>query len=51
MQGGTEDLRDEFTRWIDALLITTAAVPDYLERRLVAAFDEVVKEMPGIADG
>jgi uncharacterized protein (DUF697 family) len=49
--GGGEDLRDEFTRWIDALLITTAAVPDYLERRLTAAFDEVVKEMPGIADG
>lgn len=36
-----EDLRDEFTRWTDALLLTGAAIPDYLERRLDAAFDEI----------
>lgn len=48
---GVEDLRDEFTRWVDALVITTASVPSYLERRLLAAFDEVVAEMPGLRDG
>ncbi|APR84003.1 Hypothetical protein A7982_09352 [Minicystis rosea] len=48
---GVEDLRDEFTRWIDALLITSASVPSYLERRLEAAFDEVVSEMPGLRNG
>jgi uncharacterized protein (DUF697 family) len=47
---GVEDLRDEFTRWIDALLLTSAAVPSYLERRLEAAFDEIVAEMPGLRD-
>ena len=51
MAEGVEDLRDEFTRWIDAFLLTTAAVPSYLERRLEAAFDEVVAEMPGLRDG
>ncbi|MFT3773899.1 MAG: hypothetical protein QM820_51680 [Minicystis sp.] len=51
MNEGVEDLRDEFTRWIDALLLTSAAVPSYLERRLEAAFDEVVAEMPGLRDG
>jgi hypothetical protein len=48
---GVEDLRDEFTRWIDALLLTSAAVPSYLERRLTAAFDEIVAESPGMQDG
>ena len=48
---GVEDLRDEFTRWIDALLLTSAAVPSYLERRLLTAFDEVVAETPGLRDG
>lgn len=51
MGEGVEDLRDELTRWIDALLLTTAAVPSYMERRLEAAFDEVVAEMPGLRDG
>jgi uncharacterized protein (DUF697 family) len=51
MAEGVEDLRDEFTRWIDAFLLTTASVPSYLERRLEAAFDEVVNEMPGLRDG
>jgi hypothetical protein len=36
-----EDLRDEFTRWIDAILLAGAAVPEYVERRLDAAFDEI----------
>lgn len=48
---GVEDLRDEFTRWIDALLLTSAALPSYLERRLEAAFDEVVEQMPGLKNG
>jgi len=46
-----EDLRDEFTRWIDALLITSASVPSYFERRLLSAFDEIVAETPGLRDG
>ncbi len=48
---GVEDLRDEFTRWIDAVLLTSAALPSYLERRLEAAFDEIVAETPGLKDG
>jgi hypothetical protein len=48
---GVEDLRDEFTRWIDALLLTSAALPSYLERRLEAAFDEVVEQTPGFKSG
>jgi hypothetical protein len=46
-----EDLRDEFTRWIDAVLLTTAALPSYLERRLEAAFDEVVAQTPELRHG
>jgi len=37
-----EDLRDEFTRWIDSLLLTGATLPSYLQRRLDAAFDEAL---------
>jgi hypothetical protein len=37
-----EDLRDEFTRWVDTLLLTGATLPNYVERRLDAAFDYVV---------
>jgi hypothetical protein len=48
---GVEDLRDEFTRWIDALLLTSAALPSYLERRLEAAFDEIVEQTPGLKNG
>lgn len=48
---GMEDLRDELTRWIDAALLTSAALPSYLERRLEAAFDQVVGETPGSRDG
>ena len=44
MLPGVEDLRDEFTRWIDAALLTAAGLPGYLERRLDAAFDAVVAE-------
>jgi hypothetical protein len=43
LPGGVEDLRDEFTRWVDALLLAGAAIPEYLERRLNAAFDEMVR--------
>jgi hypothetical protein len=42
-----EDLRDELTRWSDALLLAGAAVPGYLVRRLEAAFDEVVADGEG----
>jgi len=45
-----EDLRDEFTRWIDALLLTGASLPGYVERRLDAAFDAVVAQSSGIGD-
>ena len=48
---GVEDLRDEFTRWIDSLLLTSAALPSYLERRLEAAFDEIVAQTPGFKNG
>lgn len=46
-----EDLRDEFTRWVDAVLLTSAALPSYVERRLEAAFDQIIAETPGIKDG
>ncbi len=48
---GVEDLRDEFTRWIDAVILTSAALPSYLERRLEAAFDEIVDQTPGLKNG
>jgi len=41
-----EDLRDEFTRWLDTVLVTVATLPSYLQRRLDAAFDEIVSETP-----
>ena len=44
MPAGVEDLRDEFTRWADTLILTGAALPSYVVRRLEAAFDEVVAE-------
>lgn len=43
LPAGAEDLRDEVTRWTDTLLLAGAAAPDYMERRLNAAFDDVVK--------
>jgi hypothetical protein len=43
-----EDLRDEFTRWLDSLLIAGATLPSYLERRLDAAFDEALASRPGL---
>jgi hypothetical protein len=39
---GVEDLRDEFTRWIDTALLFGASFPSYVERRLLAAFDELM---------
>ncbi len=39
-----EDLRDEFTRWADTLLLAGAGLPAYLERRLNAAFDSMIAE-------
>lgn len=41
-----EDLRDEFTRWVDTLLLTGATLPNYVERRLEAAFDGIVAQDP-----
>jgi hypothetical protein len=41
-----EDLRDDFTRWLDTLVLTAATLPSYLERRLDAAFDEIVAQTP-----
>jgi hypothetical protein len=46
-----EDLRDELTRWIDTIMLTGASLPSYLERRLEAAFDEVLQNAPGIRSG
>ena len=46
LNAGVEDLRDEFTRWIDSLLLGAASLPSYLQRRLDAAFDEVLKRSP-----
>jgi hypothetical protein len=48
LAGSAEDLRDEFTRWVDTLLLAGATLPSYLERRLEAAFDEVAARMPGL---
>jgi hypothetical protein len=39
-----EDLRDEFTRWIDTVILMGAGLPAYLERRLDSAFDTVIAE-------
>lgn len=44
MQDLVEDLRDEFTRWVDTAILTSASLPSYFERRLEAAFDEVAAE-------
>ena len=41
---GVEDLRDEFTRWVDTVLLMSASLPGYVERRLDAAFDGLVAE-------
>ena len=44
LPGPVEDVRDEWTRWTDAVLLTTATLPSYVERRLEAAFDQVMAE-------
>jgi hypothetical protein len=41
---GVEDLRDEFTRWMDTALLLGASFPAYVERRLLSAFDELTRE-------
>ncbi|HTJ81751.1 MAG TPA: hypothetical protein VL400_08490 [Polyangiaceae bacterium] len=41
---GVEDLRDEFTRWVDTVLLLSASLPGYVERRLDTAFDALVAE-------
>ena len=46
LPAGGEDLRDEFTRWVDTLLLGSASAPDYIARRLSAAFDEVMRSTP-----
>lgn len=50
LETGVEDLRDEFTRWIDLLLLAGASLPSHLDRRLDAAFDDVISQMVGIGD-
>lgn len=47
LPGPIEDVRDEFTRWTDLFLLTTATLPSYVERRLEAAFDQVFGEASG----
>ena len=44
LPGPAEDVRDEVTRWTDLVLLTVAALPSYVERRLEAAFDQVLAE-------
>jgi hypothetical protein len=51
LRRGAEDLRGEVTRWTDALLLTGASLPGYIERRLHAAFDEIASESSGLRDG
>lgn len=46
-----EDLRSQTARVIDAVILTSASLPGYVERRLEAAFDEVVSETPEIRNG
>lgn len=41
---GVEDLRDEFTRWIDTVLLASSSFPAYFERRLDTAFDQLIAE-------
>jgi hypothetical protein len=47
----SEDLRDDFTRWIDRLVLGAASLPSWLERRLDASFDEVVARSPELGHG
>jgi hypothetical protein len=44
LPGPVEDTRDTLTRWTDTALLTGAALPSYLQRRLDAAFDQVLAE-------
>lgn len=37
-----EDLRDEMTKYVDAVLLASAGLPGWVVRRLETAFDEVV---------
>ena len=48
---GAEDMRDEFTRFLDTFLVGAATLPSYFERRLTAAFDEVAKTSPELGHG
>ena len=41
-----EDLRDEFTRWLDTIIVGASTLPNYMQRRLDAAFDEVIRRSP-----
>lgn len=47
LPGPIEDVRDELTRWTDLFLLTAATLPGYVERRLDAAFDQVLAEAGG----
>lgn len=38
-----EDFRDETTRWIDNLVLMGARIPEYVQRRLDTAFDELIR--------
>ncbi len=50
LQHSAEDLRDEVTRWVDTFLLTSATIPSYIERRLEAAFDDVVLRTPELRE-
>jgi uncharacterized protein (DUF697 family) len=51
LPAASEDLRDEFTRWTDTLLLSAATLPSYFERRIEAAFDDVITEFSELCDG
>ena len=44
-----EDLRDEVTRRHDTVVLTRATQPNYLERRLDAAFDRIAARAPELS--
>jgi hypothetical protein len=50
LRDSPEDLRDEFTRWIDGALLSLATIPSFLQRRLDAAFDEIVERTPELRE-
>lgn len=49
-QSAAEDMRDDLTRVLDAVLLGGASVPGYLVRRIESAFDDIAKDQPELFD-